>query len=111
MTDWATPQAVEDAATQWNEGQIRCRAYGSHAWQALTVYHRPGVWTEVQRCDRCRNERQQEVDERGYPLGSWRPAYIPGYLLRGVGRLGTDGRAVLRLTTLRAAHVIEEPVT
>ena len=109
MTTWATPADVEHAANQWTEGQTNCRVYG-HNWRPLQVSHRIGVYTIYQRCSRCHSERHQEVDERGYPLAGWQINYVEGYLLRKLGRVGTDGRAVLRLATIRNLYVVEEPV-
>jgi hypothetical protein len=68
------------------------------------------LYTIWQRCGRCRTERRQEIDEQGYPQSSWRMTYTEGYLLRNMGRVGTDGRAVLRLATLEGFSIIEEAV-
>lgn len=106
MTEWANPSDVERAAREWTEGQMNCRVYG-HSWNPLQVTHAPGVYTIYQRCQRCRNERHQDVNDRGYPITEWRTRYQDGYLLRNVGRLGTDGRAVLRLFTLHHLPVVE----
>jgi hypothetical protein len=108
MTDWASAEDVASAADDWSDGIVHCRTYG-HSWRPRTIHHRPGVYTVVQRCPRCTTSRTQEIDESGYPLSSWRPQYPPGYLLHGVGRLGTHGRAVLRIVNLRTATIIEEP--
>jgi hypothetical protein len=107
MTTWATPEEVEKAASEWSAGQKSCRVYG-HAWQPLQVSHRPGLYTVTQRCGRCRNQRWQERDERGYPQSRWHITYMDGYLLKNIGRLGTDGRASLWLTTLTDQLIIEE---
>jgi hypothetical protein len=107
MTVWASPEAVERASRDWTLGQITCRTYG-HNWHPLTVTHRPGLYTVRQRCGRCRTERRQEVNEQGYPMTGWNMVYGEGYLLHKVGRVGADGRAVLRLATLEGFDVIEE---
>jgi len=109
MTTWATPADVEKAAADWTVGQVTCRTYG-HNWHPLTVSHRPGSFTVWQRCGRCQTERRQEIDEQGYPRAGWNMSYTDGYLLKNMGRVGTDGRAVLRLTTIRSFNVVEEPV-
>jgi hypothetical protein len=106
--DWASPGDVEQAVERWTDGQIECRAYG-HNWRPASVTHRPGVYTVYQRCPRCRNRRRQPINENGYALAPWSAAYQDGYLLKGMGRLGTDGRAVLKIATLRTAVIIEEP--
>lgn len=86
---------------------MNCRTYG-HAWRGLSATHRMGVYLVTQRCGRCRSERHQEINEQGYPLAGWSIRYSEGYLLRNLGRVGSDGRAVLRLTVLRNSYVIEE---
>lgn len=107
-TTWASADAIEKAAVDWTDAQVTCRVY-QHAWRPLTVRHRPGVFTVFQRCGRCHNQRVQEINEQGYPVSAWRMTYQDGYLLKDVGRLGRDGRAVLRLVTLRASYIEEEP--
>jgi hypothetical protein len=106
VSDWAAPDDVLSAAQGWSDGQVNCRVYG-HAWRPLTVTHRPGFYTIFQRCGRCRNERQQEVNERGYPVTQWHMTYVEGYLLRGLGRVGQDGRAALRLRSLQGLFINE----
>jgi len=47
------------------------------------------------------------VNERGYPVSTWRTTYVDGYLLHKVGRVGQDGRAVLRLKSITNSYVNE----
>lgn len=108
MTTWANPGDVEKAAELWTDSQVACRTYG-HNWRPRTVSHRPGVYTVVQRCSRCFCGRAQEINEQGYALSGWRMSYQPGYLLHSVGRVGVEGRAVLRIVNLRSATIVEEP--
>lgn len=108
MTTWATPQDVERAAEDWTDAQKQCRVYG-HSWRPLTVRHRPGVYTVLQRCGRCRNEREQQVNEQGYPIDGWKINYYEGYLLKNLGRVGVDGRAVIRLNVMLGLPIEEEP--
>lgn len=108
MTTWAEASDIEVAANSWSDGQIACRVYG-HNWRPLTVRHRPGVFTILQRCNRCSNERQQQINEQGFPLDQWRMTYRDGYLLKNLGRVGQDGRAVLRLKNLTGLYIEEEP--
>ena len=108
MTTWASPGDIERATQQWTDNQLACRTYG-HTWRPRTVTHRPGVYTVVQRCSRCTTVRRQEINDQGYPISGWRMTYQQGYLLDHVGRIGYDGRAVLRITNLRSMTVTEEP--
>lgn len=110
MASWATPEDVQKAADGWTDGQVQCRVYG-HSWQSLTATHEPGVFTVYQRCVRCGSERMQDIDERGYPMTRWQLRYRDGYLLRKMGRVGTDGRAVLRLSSIRSLHIAERDST
>lgn len=106
MTEWAEPAAIQAAADGWTDGQVQCRVYG-HSWRSLNATHSPGVYTIYQRCSRCGNERHQDINERGYPVSPWRTRYTDGYLLRKVGRVSHDGRAILRLSSLRSIQVTE----
>lgn len=106
MTTWATTEAIQSAADDWTDGQVQCRSYG-HAWRSLTATHVPGVYTIYQRCQRCTTERSQDMNDSGYVLGPWRLHYVDGYLLKNLGRVGQDGRAVLRLSSLRSIEVRE----
>jgi hypothetical protein len=108
VTTWATSQDVERAAENWTSNQKQCRVYG-HSWRPLTVRHRPGVYTVLQRCERCSNERKQQVNDAGYPIDGWTMSYFDGYLLKALGRVGVDGRAVLRLDVLMDLPIEEEP--
>lgn len=109
MTDWASPADVEAAAEQWSDNQVACRTYG-HNWRPRTVTHRPGIYTVMQRCSRCSLPRTQQMNESGYLLSGWHIDYRGSdYLLQGMGRVGTHGRAVLRIVNLRSATIMEEP--
>ena len=106
MPSWATPDSVRQATRVWTSEQITCRTYG-HNWTPRTVFHRPGAYTITQVCGRCGNERYHDMDERGYVLSRWRMNYRDGYLLKGMGRIGADGRSQLRLASLQGLHIEE----
>jgi len=100
-------RSLHSAIEEWSDGVIECRAEFQHQWRRSTVAHRPGIFTIRQRCPRCRNERERDINEQGYVLSKWRRTYRPGYLLTGLGRLDEDDRAALRITSLRNANIIE----
>ncbi len=105
---YATPEKVEAAVESWSFSQVDCRLYG-HNWRSLSViHHKGGDYTVSQRCVRCRNTRQQMVDYKGYPLGTWSIQYREGYLLKDLGRVGADGKAYLRLTSILNLPITEE---
>jgi len=103
-------EAVEEAAENWTDNQIECRLYG-HNWRNHTVTHRPGQYTVTQRCPKCRVRRWQRISESGYPLSSWHADYSSAgaYLLKGKGRVGQDGKAILRIGIFKNMSIIEEP--
>lgn len=113
--EWATAAAVADAMDEWTEAQIACRSNGQHAWptwKGTLVSHRPGVYTLRQRCTRrCGVGREGDMNEQGYMISNWRPLYPKDtkYLMpKGSGRVGQDGKAVIRITgMLRSATIVE----
>lgn len=107
MTKWAEPQNVQAATQRWNDNIVACRTYG-HSWRPLTVFMDSNGYTVQQRCSRCGNRRAQEMDLRGFAT-PWRYSYTDGYLTKDLGRIGTDGRAVLRLAAIRNLTVREVP--
>jgi len=107
MAEPQVDQSLEDAMQRWTNGVLECRAEGQHPWRRLSVAHRPGILTVFQRCPRCRNERQRDYNEHGYPLTRWRRAYREGYLIRGLGRLDHDDKAALMIASLSAIEWVE----
>jgi hypothetical protein len=107
MTTYASSARIREAVEDWTDAQIQCRAY-QHNWRSLSVFHRPGIYTIVQRCTRCKNERERDMDESGGVIGKWKTTYRPGYLLGpNVGRVDGDGRDIIRLASLRHMTIIE----
>jgi hypothetical protein len=96
----ANPAAVEAAMQNWSPAVVQCRL-NRHSWAGRTARHlvRSKYWQITQQCEHgCGVTRSNEMDEEGYLLDRWRPHYpAQGYLLKGVGRMGVDGMAVVRL--------------
>lgn len=111
MTRWADPSNVTTAANAWSDGIVHCRIYG-HGWTPLTVQRDDGTgYLVTQQCRRCGGRRFNEMDEFGY-ASAWRYNYATGYLNEDLGgRIGLDGRAVLRLAAIRHLTVQDAPVT
>lgn len=106
MTAWADPKAVEDAAASWTDKWVHCRIYG-HGWTPSSVTRVGEGFVVRQRCNRCTNVREQAIDSRGYNLTPWRYIYPEGYLTKNLGRIGGDGRAVLRIAALRHLTILD----
>lgn len=107
---WATREQVEEAAAEWEDAVIMCRASG-HSWQPSTVTHDRHGYTITQAClrpgrIRCGCTRTRNMTERGY-YTKWKPYYPPGYLLVGMGRIDGEGRAALALASIRHLSVVE----
>ena len=114
MTHWADPSSVEAAAAGWTDAQVTCRANG-HAWRPQTVTHYPGVYVIRQRCSRnCGCYREGEMNDNGYFTAKWKMIYPVrnNYLLqddqgKSIGRVDAEGRARIRLASIRHVTVIE----
>ena len=107
MTEFADPDDVEDATHHWSKAMLACRAYG-HAWMPSTVSLHLGAYVIRQRCSRrCGTEREGTMTAGGYMQG-WRMTYRDGYLLTHRGRVDAEGRARIRLATLRGVTILTE---
>jgi hypothetical protein len=96
---WAEPDQVVSATEEWSDKVVACRIYG-HGWKPLSVTRDSNGYTVIQRCASCGNRRLQAMDFRGF-AGPWTYIYKEGYLTKDLGRIGSDGRAVLRLAAIR----------
>lgn len=103
---WADREKVEKAAEEWPDKFIQCRIYG-HSWRPLTVARHGAGYEVTQRCSSCRNQRSQDMDSNGYS-SPWRMTYVDNYLLKDMGRVDGDGRAVLRLAAIRHMKIIDD---
>lgn len=102
---WADPDRVVSATEEWSDKVVACRIYG-HGWKPLSVTRDSSGFTVTQRCTSCGNRRVQAMDFRGF-AGPWTYIYKEGYLTKDLGRIGSDGRAVLRLAAIRNLTVRE----
>ena len=103
----ADPAEVERVAAKWSEIYLQCRTYGHHWQPARATYNaRERYFHQVQTC-RCTCERHAEIGARGQKYAQW-IVYAEGYLLAGLGRIGPEGRDVLRLAMLRRSFPLEE---
>lgn len=103
----ASRESVEAAAEEWGKGVVACRSYG-HQWKPLSVHRAGSAFIITQRCPSCRAERECEMDSRGY-ASPWKYRYPEGYLMAGLGRVDTHGRAALRLKSLESLVIEELP--
>lgn len=93
--------AARDAMTELTEAAVLCRAWG-HTWGPcrVQVERAPVTYYVVQICGTCGATRNRTLDRFGYPLNPWKVRYEPGYLVKGRGILGGDGRALFRVASL-----------
>jgi hypothetical protein len=107
MTQWASPEDVEAEAAGWTDAVVTCRAYG-HSWRPATVTSHNGAYTIRQRCNRrCGTERECAMDSRGHYMKRWQIKYREGYLMEHLGRVDQEGRARIRLASIRNLPVFE----
>jgi hypothetical protein len=94
------PPDLDEWAHGLNASQLTCRDYG-HAWRPLTARRADeGTFIRAQRCTRCRTEREQTLSFGGLILGG-KYEYPDGYLApRGMGRLTSVDRGVLRVVSI-----------
>lgn len=104
-TRWADVNDVKDAVDNWSDEIVQCRIYG-HLWEPHNVVKRRMGYTVTQRCDSCGNRRWQDMDLRGYAQ-DWHYQYVEDYRVENLGRIEFNGRAVLRLATLRNMTIEE----
>lgn len=106
MTKWADPSEVAEASQQWDDQIVSCRIYG-HLWRPLNVTKDGTGYTVTQHCIGCKNRRWQSMDLNGY-ASAWHYRYVnQNYVVKDLGRIDSDGRAVLRLAALRHLKVEE----
>lgn len=77
---------------------IRCRAYG-HRWEDYSVRVVRKTFEVTQACA-CGTLRSQVLDSAGYTQAGWKYEHPEGFLLKGLGQLGGEGRAAFRLRSL-----------
>ena len=105
--EWADPQDIADATAGWSDAVIACRAYG-HSWRPATVTMHLGTYTIRQRCNRrCGTERECAMDSAGHYVKRWQLQYREGYLISHLGRVDQEGRAIIRLASIRHLPVLE----
>jgi hypothetical protein len=96
--DAADPRAVEELVRDWSSAILACRA-GNHQWMPSTVDDARTFWIIRERCPRCKTEREWDMDPKsGEQYGDKRIDYskTDGYLAKGVGRMGAQGRNMIR---------------
>jgi hypothetical protein len=102
MADRKTAQKITDIAKKYPERLLACRDQG-HSWEPIeATWLQDGNIERILGCTRCETRRVQYLDKRGYVIGG-HYEYADGYQMKGLGRLDTDGRAILRRT-----HVMQQ---
>jgi hypothetical protein len=96
----ATSEKVARLAKGWSREIVKCRTRG-HAWELVqaTYIKKDHRYIQALGCTRCLAAKEQELNEAGKILSSttW---YQKGYLVKGLGRLGAEGKGVLRIHAL-----------
>lgn len=99
-TKFATADAVKKAAKTMPDEHVHCRTLG-HVYATRKVEPiKNGGYFEVVQCVTCTFSKETTYDRYGYMTGQ-KTFYPDGYLLKGLGRLRTDTRAVLKVDSLK----------
>jgi len=87
---------LKDIAKRYPDTMLACRDMG-HDWRPIeAAWLQNGNIERVLGCTRCEAKRVQYLDKNGYIVKGGGYNYPDGYQMKGMGRLDTDGRAVLR---------------
>lgn len=104
-TLFATPKAVFKAVGDMPAEHVHCRTLG-HVWAHRTVVRvKGGGYEQTLGCRTCATTKIQQISRTGVILGS-STNYTPGYLLKGLGRLNVNTKAIVRLASLE--HAVHE---
>ena len=91
---------IRDIAKRYDASMLDCRTIG-HAWRPQSAaWLQGGGIEQILGCSRCEAKRIQYLDKQGYVTGRHYD-YPEGYSIPGMGHMGADGRAVLRLASVR----------
>lgn len=94
----ASPKEVRSAVDHLTEEFLRCRDIG-HVWVQYKVKRVRGGYERSLYCRSCKASKHQFVSGRGEILAS-SYVYSDGYQFKGIGRVQSEGKAVLRLESL-----------
>jgi hypothetical protein len=94
---------VELLAEDLSDNFLRCRDFG-HQWKMANAKKVGRTWERTMYCPSCKYNKHQVLDSHGVIITE-KPDYPDGYLIKGMGRINGDGKAVLRLaSTIRVAQ-------
>lgn len=95
---FATKRSVAKAVENMTAEQVHCRTLG-HVWAHRQVTRILGGYEQVLGCKNCSSEKIQMINKKGEVQES-KLRYSPGYLLKGLGRLKAETKAIVRVASL-----------
>lgn len=98
-TKFADVKEVKKAARGMEDAFVHCRTMG-HVWAQRTVEHVKEGFYQLLGCKTCPTTKEQIINRRGEIIHS-HINYAEGYLIKGLGRLRADTKAVLRLESVK----------
>ena len=94
------PQAVRELVASWPVEWLKCRQ--RHDFQPSRVWRESAYRTVVEKCAGCTSTREWDIDPvSSEQFGPKRINYVEGFLAKGVGRIGTEGRDLIRLVYVK----------
>lgn len=109
----ASARQIQDALETIQDDHLVCRDVG-HSWRQYTVRKAKGGFERSMFCRQCKTARHQFVSNRGEILSN-QYSYVEGYQFRGLGRIVSEGKALVRLETIGRAldgqhtSILEQP--
>lgn len=97
----ATIEEIDTAILDMPAEFLECRDE-QHLWQKLPPEYddKRRCHVRVRKCGRCTKRKTIPIGSDGYPAGPTRYEDPEGYLFTGIGRVGTDARARIRLVCM-----------
>jgi hypothetical protein len=97
----ATPKEVRSVVKDMSDEFLQCRDFG-HNWRQSRVVKVKGGFERTLYCNTCKTNRDQFLSPRGEVLHTSYD-YAEGYQIKGLGRVQSEAKSVLRLQSLNRA--------
>lgn len=94
----ATAKQIQEALNDIRDEHLVCRDFG-HQWRQYAVKKARGGFERSMFCRQCKTARHQFVSNKGEIISN-SYSYVDGYQFRGLGRIVSEGKGLIRLETI-----------
>jgi glycine/D-amino acid oxidase-like deaminating enzyme len=108
----ASARDIQRALEDINDNHLACRDFG-HNWRQYAVKKAKGGFERSLFCKQCKTARHQFITSRG-EVAANNYSYAEGYQFKGMGRIHSEGKGIIRLAAIERAmdgRLIETPDT